>query len=241
MTSQFTNVYNDDARARAYSELEFPGTYYLAFRDIPGILARYVRGKTALDFGCGAGRSTRFLEAQGYETLGVDISEAMLRQAVERDPEGSYLLVSGTSLDNLGDRSFDLVFSAFTFDNIPVQAARVEILRQLRDRLTPRGRIVNLVSAPEIYINEWASFSTREFPENRNAHSGEIVRITMLDVPDRRPVEDLLWTDADYRESFTLADLEIVAVHKPLGQPTDPHQWISETEIAPWTIYVLRR
>ena len=33
----FGNVYEDEERARAYATLEFPGTYYLAFRDLPAI------------------------------------------------------------------------------------------------------------------------------------------------------------------------------------------------------------
>lgn len=241
MTDPFTNVYNDDTRASAYGELEFPGTYYLAFRDIPEILSRNIRGKVALDFGCGAGRSTRFLKDRGFDVLGVDISEAMLREATGRDPQGSYLLLPTSGLENLGSRRFDLVFSAFTFDNIPARASRVELFRQLGERLSPHGRMVNLVSSPEIYLNEWTSFSTRDFPENRYAKSGDIVRIIMLDVPDRRPVEDVLWSEADYHETFAAAGLEVVEVHKPLGRPSDPHPWISETRLAPWTIYVLDR
>ena len=31
----FSNVYEDAKRAEAYSKLEFPGTYYLAYRDLP--------------------------------------------------------------------------------------------------------------------------------------------------------------------------------------------------------------
>lgn len=61
MPAPFSNVYDDTARARACAELEFPGTYYLAFRDIPALIARHVTGHRALDFGCGAGRSTRLL------------------------------------------------------------------------------------------------------------------------------------------------------------------------------------
>ncbi len=40
MDSDFTNVYADPARAQAYAALEYPGTYYLAFRDLPGLLRR---------------------------------------------------------------------------------------------------------------------------------------------------------------------------------------------------------
>ncbi len=31
----FRNCYDDDAYAAAYAKLEFPGTYCLAFRDLP--------------------------------------------------------------------------------------------------------------------------------------------------------------------------------------------------------------
>ena len=47
----FVNAYEDESRAQAYSTLQFPGTYYLAFRDLPGIFAEHVRGRAALDFG----------------------------------------------------------------------------------------------------------------------------------------------------------------------------------------------
>jgi SAM-dependent methyltransferase len=238
MTDQFTNVYDDEGRARAYSELQFPGTYYLAFRDIPALLERHACGKCALDFGCGTGRSTRFLKDLGFQALGADISDAMLQRAIAHDPDGEYLLLMEGDVVTLGERRFDVILSAFTFDNIP--SRRVEILRELGEHLNPDGRIINLVSAPEIYVNEWTSFSTLAFPENRQARSGELVRITMLDVTDRRPVEDKLWTDDDYRQQFAAAGLEIVERHKPLGLPTDPHKWVTEERISPWTIYVLR-
>lgn len=240
MSERFDNVYSDDNRASAYAGLAFPGTYYLAFRDIPQLLERHVRGRSALDFGCGAGRSTRFLKDLGFDVVGVDISEAMLREARLRDPQGTYYLLSDGRLDTPGEQSADLVLCAFPFDNIAGGSVRVELFQQLRDRLSPHGRIVNLVSAPEIYVNEWASFSTAEFPDNRHASSGDVVRITMLDVPDRRPVEDILWTDSDYRATYAAAGLEVVDVHKPLGAPTDPFRWSSEIEISPWTIWVLK-
>jgi SAM-dependent methyltransferase len=240
MTPFFANVYEDAARARAYSDLQFPGTYYLAFRDIPELLRTHVHGKEALDFGCGAGRSTRFLKDQGFRVLGVDISEAMLRHALESDSEGEYRLVGEGDLTSLGARRFDLVFCAFTFDNVPSRAMREELFRQLGARLNPGGRIINLVSAPEIYVNEWLSFSTQSFPENRNAQSGDLVRITILDLVDSRPIEDLLWTDADYRATFALTGLELLETHRPLGLSSDPYQWVSEQSVSPWTIYVCR-
>ena len=61
----------------------------------------------------------------------------------------------------------------------------------------------------------------------------------MLDVEDRRPVEDILWTDEGYREVYERAGMRPIAVHRPLGKLDEPYPWVSETSIAPWVIYVL--
>ena len=239
MSAEFHNVYQDKTRADAYAKLEFPGTYYLAFRDMPAILGEHVQGRKAVDFGCGTGRSTRFVRTLGFDVLGVDISEPMLARARERDPQGEYRLVPDGDVSGLASNSYDLIFSAFTFDNIPTMGKKVALFRSLKRLLKGRGRIVNLVSTPDIYVNEWASFSTSDFPENRNARSGEKVRIVMLDVEDRRPVEDILWTDEDYREVYRQAGLIPLKTYRPLANQTEHHSWVSETSIAPWVIYVL--
>lgn len=61
--------------------------YHLAFRDLPALLQEHAHGRRALDFGCGTGRSTRFLQHLGYDTLGVDIAPEMLAIARQRQPE----------------------------------------------------------------------------------------------------------------------------------------------------------
>lgn len=242
MSDGFFNVYEDDFRAGSYAALEFPGTYYLAFRDLPGICGvPPAPGTRALDFGCGAGRSTRFLRDLGFAASGVDISAAMLERARERDPAGDYRQVAPDGVAGLALGSFDLVLSAFTFDNVPERARKLSILRSLREVLRPDGRFVNLVSSPEIYWHEWASFSTRDYPENRHARCGDEVRIVMLDVADRRPVVDVLWTEEDYRALYAAAGFRVLAVHRPLGRADEPYDWVSETQVAPWTIYEIGR
>ncbi|MBU1074156.1 class I SAM-dependent methyltransferase, partial [bacterium] len=137
--------------------------------------------------------------------------------------------------------AFDLVFSSFTFDNIPTLELKVALFSDLRRVLSDRGRILNLVSSPEIYVNEWASFSTRDFPENRQARSGDRVKIVMLDVEDARPVEDIVWSPEDYARVYAAAGLTAIDLRKPLGRSDEPFPWVSETAIAPWTIYMLER
>ena len=236
----FFNAYEDRKMAEAYAKLEFPGTYYLAFRDLPEIFAKHAPGKRALDFGCGAGRSTRFVARFGYHTTGVDISESMVALARKLDPKGDYRLSGEDGFAGFADGSFDLIMSAFTFDNIPTRTQKASILKEMRRMLSPVGRIVNLVSAPEIYWYEWASFSTKDFPENRNAKCGEIVKIINTDIADSRPVDDVIWPDPDYRKLFAEVGLGVEEKYNPLAREDESFEWVNETRIPPWSIYVLK-
>jgi len=236
---EFVNCYEDASRANAYATLEFANTYYLAYRDLPRILAQHVTGTRALDFGCGTGRSTRLLQRLGFAATGIDISQDMLRIARATDPSGDYRVVPQDNLSEFSEGTFDLVLSAFTFDNIPGEA-KTRILRDLAKLLKPNGTLVSIVSAPEIYSHEWASFTTKDFPENALARSGGVVRIIVTDHEDRRPVEDILWTEESYRGVYREAGLAVAQMLKPLAKGDEPFSWVNETKIAPWVIYVLK-
>jgi SAM-dependent methyltransferase len=237
----FSNVYEDTKRAEAYATLEFPGTYYLAYRDLPEIIAEHVTGCEALDFGCGTGRSTRFLKKLGFDVIGIDISSSMIQLATNLDPSGDYRLVQDGDFSAIEPARFDLILSAFAFDNIPGVAKRCELLRGLRRLLNKEGRIILLGSTPDIYTHEWASFTTKDFPENRRAKGGETVRIVMKDVTDGRPVVDVVWFHEDYVSLFAASELDLIAHYTPLGREDEPYQWVTETSLAPWVIYVLRK
>ena len=177
----------------------------------------------------------------GFKVIGIDIASDMLEIAKRSDPSGDYQLVSNGQYGHLGLGKFDLVQSIFTFDNIPDWDNRTNILTGLRDLLKPTGKLICLDATPELYTNEWASFSTKDFTENWQAKTGDIVRDIMLDVEDNRPVEDIFWTVDDYHELFKKAGLSVESVYKPLGKKEEPFNWVSEMEIAPWIIFVLNK
>ena len=238
--NRFHNTYDDADYAESYAHLEWEGTYQLVRRDLPGILREHVTGRRALDFGCGTGRSTRLLRACGFKVVGIDIATSMIDRARALDPEGDYRLIDKGDLARLPEEAFDLVLAAFPFDNTPM-ADKPRLLGALRDRLDTMGRIVNVVSSPEIYTHEWASFSTRHFPENRRAKDGDVVRIVTTAFPHGQPCEDVLCTDRTYRQMYADAGLEVIADYRPVARGDEGVPWVSETRVAPWVIWVLGR
>ncbi len=236
----FRNTYDDAAYADDYARLEWTGTYHLVRRELPGILQHHVAGRRALDFGCGTGRSTRLLRALGFVATGVDIAPSMIERARRIDPGGDYVLLSPGDLERLPPSSFDLVLAAFPFDNTPAPE-KPSTFRALARLLAPSGRIVNIVSTPELYTHEWVSFTTRRFPGNRTARNGDLVRSLTTQFRTGTPADDVLCTEEGYREVYCIAGLGVEAVYKPLGRNDDGVAWVSEGNIAPWAIHVVAR
>ncbi|NIX00732.1 MAG: methyltransferase domain-containing protein, partial [Phycisphaerae bacterium] len=87
-----------------------------------------------------------FLHRLGFDCIGLDISREMIGNAQSIDPEGTYLLVKDGDLGDVGERAFDLVFSAFTFDNIANSDHKLRLLKALRRKLRSTGIMINLVS-----------------------------------------------------------------------------------------------
>ena len=136
------NVYDDPARAAAYATLEYPGTYWLAFRDLPALIAKHVTGTRALDFGCGAGRSTRFLEGLGFEAVGVDVSESMLARAREGARQAGTPQVRFEKGDMralpIADESVDVAISNGVINLAP---DKTKVFSELYRIVKPGGRL----------------------------------------------------------------------------------------------------
>ncbi len=236
------NPYNDEARAAAYTELGIVNTYYLAYRDLPCVFAKHMPLGTALDYGCGSGRSTRFLRDQGFSVVGADISLAMISRAREQDPEGDYHLINPADLTLFPNDMFDLILSVMTFDSISTVQEKVDTLSEMSRVLKPGGLKILVAASSEVYLREWVSFSTADFPENHLAQSGDVVHIIIKDIGDRRAVEDTLWTEVAYEDTFRRTPLHLIETSRPTATTDDEYQceWISEQNYAPWVMFVLR-
>jgi SAM-dependent methyltransferase len=220
-----------------YSKLGIENTYYLAFRDLPELIGKYCQSKEALDHGCGAGRSSRFLKELGYSVTGVDISQDMIQQARERDPSGNYQLLQGMDLP-FKDSSFDLVFQSCVAIEIPSRSAMDKIFSEISRVLKETGIAVVVTGSAENRIGEWSSFIITA-PEGGLLQSGGQVELLIRGTEIR--LFDYVWFHSDFEETFKQAGLIIEERHQPMATGSEPYQWYQELSKPFWDVYVLRK
>lgn len=225
--------------AYKYSNFEIQGTSWLSFRDVPDFIRQYVKGKKTVDFGCGSGRSTRFLKNLGLDVVGVDVSKEYLDQAYRVDKLGKYILLEKGQIP-FENGSCDLVFSSHVFLMIPTKGELNLILDEVSRVLKKNGIFIVVTGSEEMhsYDEKWISYQTN-FSENIKPKSGSIVKLKIKDVG--AVFCDYNWTNEDYLEVIQKSDFEILEIHFPLGKDDDGIQWLSEKHTSPYVIYVLRK
>ena len=125
------------------------GKYYSVMRGsrrcYEGVLNRYGRGATVLEFGCGPGFFAPYLASRGASVTGIDISETAIAQAQERAVEQGVsgnltLKVMNAEALEFPAQSFDLVCGVAILHHLDLDRAYAEIARTLK----PGGRAVFL-------------------------------------------------------------------------------------------------
>jgi len=96
-------------------------------------------GARVLDVGCGAGRTTRPLSERGFDVVGVDVSEEMVRAARSLFPEIEFHLADATDLEFGSDRFDYVLFSHNGIDYIHPERERKRALSELHRVLKPGG------------------------------------------------------------------------------------------------------
>ena len=233
-----SKTHDYEKHAGEYADLGMEGTQYLAFRDIPMLIEEHAGTiDSALDYGCGAGRSTRFLKLLGLDVVGVDVSPDMLEQARSKDRSGEYHQISSGHLP-FEDSTFDLVFASFVFLEVSRLEEIESVLTEMKRVLRKDGVVVFVTDSMDASKGDWVSLSYA-FPENdRPLQSGDTVKLLIrgIDVV----LHDYYWTEDDYIGAAERAGLTLATIHKPLGSSDDAIEWRDETTTSPMAIYVLR-
>ena len=225
--------------AEDYARRDLSGTDALAFRFLAERIPR-LKARTALDLGCGAGRSTRFLKALGVPAVGVDVSEAMVAEARREDPSGQFVTYEQGAPLPFEDASFDLLVSTWVMLEISAHDRLELFLREASRVLRPRGRGFLVANTAEFYAHRWVSCDV-DFPENQGPlRSGQTVKVRLQ--PEGVVVTDTFWCDADYQAAIRSAGLRVVQSRRPLASEESPDAaWLDETRVAPWVIYEVEK
>ena len=229
---------NDKYSAARYALREMSGTDGIAFHRLAERFAELNLSGKALDFGCGAGRSTRFLRDLGFQATGVDINHAMINAARERDPDGAYHLYYANESLPFADASFDILLSTWVVLELRSRADLQGYLSETARILRPRGKGFIVTNTPEFYQGRWVTCEV-DFPENKGQlQSGQIVKARLL--PEGVVVTDVFRSNAEYREALAEAGLDLVRAWYPKA-PAEETGWLDETEVAPWVMYEVER
>lgn len=225
------------AIAQIYNTTEHAIYRYLAYRDIPQLISKYVAGDKALDYGAGTGISTQFLISQKFQVTGVDVSNDMLKQARINCPTNEFYLLENSSIP-LPATSFDLVFSSFVLFELSTPEMVVSYLKEANRVMKENGVFIGVTGSEELYSREWFCFDT-DFPENKKLQSGSTAKMVL----PGKDIEftDFYWTSADYDRFFKEAGLEIVEKYFPLGKENEPFHWKDEIAFPPYVIFVAKK
>lgn len=213
------------------------GTGFLAFRDIGLIIKSYITGVKTLDFGCGAGRSSRILKEEGLTVVGVDVSKDMIDQAIKTSVGIDFFLIEKNEFTNIIGK-FNLIFVSFVLMEIPSKNEIKNLIKKLRNLLDEEGKIIVITASDEFYNSNWLSVDTSSY-SNTSKVSGDIVQVYLKDY--NVEISDYLWKESDCEQCFNESNMVILKKLKPLGLTSDLKCWVDEYTKAPFVIYLLQQ
>ena len=216
---------SEEASKYAQISLQGDGTLFLSFRDLELIIHQHFpnslfQSLNAVDYGCGAGRSARYLKSLGITKVdGFDISEDMIKQAQELDPLGNYTKISSAEIP-VSDSIYDLAFMSFVTVAIDKKNEISRVFKEINRILKKGGQILSLTLS-ETFWNpkrQWVTYK-QDYPENYSPVSGQKSRLTINSV--NLELTDYYWKEKDIIDCAKEADLSLTKIYHPLGKMED--------------------
>ena len=123
-----------------------------------------------LDLGCGTGTLTELLAKEGYDMIGVDVSEDMLQEAIEKRAESGlpilYLLQDMREFELFG--TVDIVLSLCDSINyITEESELLEVFKLVNNYLEPKGYFIFDLNTEYKFKNLLGNKSFSDAEENK--------------------------------------------------------------------------
>ncbi len=147
-----------DANTELYGSLGIEGTTYQIGFDAVAKLLGDIRGKTFLDFGCGTGRSVRFLKNLGAQHVyAVDHDQNMIDLALTQRLDSVTFIRIGSTIP-LPDTSVDGAVSMSVFIEIRTPDAMTRACAEIARILRADAAFVLESSSPMAFGHTFRSF-----------------------------------------------------------------------------------
>lgn len=211
------------------------GTGFLAFRDLNQIINSQGKFKNALDFGCGSGRSSHFLQKLGLKVIGIDIHPDMIENAISHENLSYFLAPKG--IIPFENESFDIVFNSFVLCEISSEAELEKTFKEMKRVCKKNGLVISVTNSDWLFSKNWLTIAN-QFPENICLNDGDIAKIYLKDV--NIELLDYFWSEETYINCFKKAGYENLVLKKPLGHDSDGFRWLDEKIYPPYTIYIYK-
>jgi SAM-dependent methyltransferase len=225
-----------DANAEAYGSLGIEGTTYQVGFDAVARLLGDISGKTFLDFGCGTGRSARFLRGLGAQSVyAVDHDQSMIDQARCEETDGIIFFRIEHAVP-LPDLSVDGAVSMNVFIEIRTPGAMADACAEIARTLRPGAPFVLESSSPMAFGHTFRNYS---YPHAGPLRSGDLTPCIVTTPGGQFVIDDTYWTERDYVHAIEQAGLTVAAIDYP--RPRDPAAWSTDEASVPPCIVIEAR
>jgi ubiquinone/menaquinone biosynthesis C-methylase UbiE len=224
------------ANAEAYGSFGIEGTTYQIGFDAVAELLGDISGKTFLDFGCGAGRSARFLKRLGArQVYAVDHDQDMIDQALAQELDGVTFLHADGSIP-LPGASVDGAVSMNVFIEIRTLDAMTRACAEIARTMRPAAALVLESSSPAAFGHTFRSFS---YPYTGPLRSGDTTPCMVSAPGGQFTIQDTYWAERDYVDAVERAGLTVTTIVYP--RPRDPAAWSTDEASVPPCIVIEAR
>ena len=222
-----------DANAELYGSFGIEGTTYQIGYDAVAQLLGDLSGKTFLDFGCGTGRSARFLKELGAQHVyAVDHDQNMIDQALSQELDSVTFLRIDSAIP-LPDTSIDGAVSMNVFIEIRTLGAMTRACAEIARTLRAGTAFVLESSSPMAFGHAFRSFS---YPHAGPLQSGDRTPCIVAAPGGQFVIEDTYWTEDDYVDAIEQAGLAVTTIDYP--RPRNPAAWSTDEAFIPPCIVI---
>jgi ubiquinone/menaquinone biosynthesis C-methylase UbiE len=160
-------------------------------KPLSDIFLKLIKNKTKiLDLGCAQGRDTKYFLDKGYEVIGVDLSEKLIENAIQKYPKAKFEIMDIRDL-KFPENSFDAIWANAILVHIPKKEIH-KTLQGIKRIMKNDGIMMVCVKTKkdgknsETYekdkrhenVNKfWSYFSRDEFSEHLKNSGFEIIKI----------------------------------------------------------------